>query len=115
MMLKSVLADITDLRLLMANGAGSKNLIRCLHDVNESLLSEVITILNPFDAAPKLISTDHRPTVYQAGMDLIWESNPCQLTQFLSSCLVTQLRVCYFCMECVGLSGRVGTYEQTMM
>lgn len=64
-MLKSVSLNIADMRALTANGDVSKNLMRCLADVNEQLLADVIKVLEPFDAATKQLSADRRPTMHQ--------------------------------------------------
>jgi hypothetical protein len=63
-MVKSISANIDDLRSLTAKGEGSKSLMRCLVDINEALLSEVIKVLEPFDSATKLLSADHKPTMH---------------------------------------------------
>ena len=66
-MLKSVSANLVDMRSLAASGEMGKNLMRHLVDINDLLLLDVIKILEPFDAATKLLSADHNPTMHRVA------------------------------------------------
>jgi len=63
-MLRSVSDNIVEMKTLAASSSTSKNLARCLVDVNEALLKDIIKVLEPFDSATKLLSADHRPTIH---------------------------------------------------
>jgi len=63
-MIKSVCDNIDDVRALAASGNVSKNLARGLVDVSESLLADIANVLAFFDAATKLLSDDHKPTLH---------------------------------------------------
>ena len=60
--LKSEVDD--EMKALATSSSISKNLARCLVDVNEALLKDIIKVLEPFDSATKLLSADHRPTIH---------------------------------------------------
>lgn len=63
-MLRSVSNNTVELKALVASTNTSKNLARCLVDVNEALITDIIKVLEPFDLATKLLSADHRPTIH---------------------------------------------------
>lgn len=63
-MLRSVSNNIVELKALATSTNTSKNLARCLVDVNEALITDIIKVLEPFDSATKLLSADHRPTIH---------------------------------------------------
>ena len=47
-----------------ATNGGNRNLLRLVVDLNDSLLQEVVQILEPFDMATKCLSTDKSPTMH---------------------------------------------------
>jgi len=64
-MTKSVAVNTEKLRQLAAD-SGDKKLQRHLLDLNEQLLSEVISVLEAFDTATKLLSVDKSPSLHLA-------------------------------------------------
>lgn len=63
-MLKSVSESMTQLRALSIAPKANKNLLHLLAEINDTVLSEVIAVLEPFDAATNLLSTDKRPSIH---------------------------------------------------
>jgi hypothetical protein len=64
--LKSFAANLEHLRSLnpsIALGV-NRNLLRLLVDINETLLNELVEVLEPFDTATKCLSTDSSPTIH---------------------------------------------------
>jgi hypothetical protein len=63
-MLKSVSMNLEDLRKLTSEVSANRKLRRQVADVNELLLADVITVLEPFDMATKMLSSDKSPTLH---------------------------------------------------
>jgi len=66
MMLKSVSANMERLKTLAGalSSDKAKDLQRALLDINEDLLADIITVLQPFDDATRLVSADKVPTIH---------------------------------------------------
>lgn len=62
--LKSISANLDDLRALTSDPTSNKNLLRLLADINESELGDLIKVLEPFDLATKCLSTDSKPSIH---------------------------------------------------
>ena len=62
-MLKSIHSNITDL-LTLAADKNDRSLQKSLLDVNEDLLGDLITTLDPFDSATRLVSADRVPSLH---------------------------------------------------
>jgi len=62
--LKSVSTNLDELHSLTSVPGGSRNLLRLVVYLNDSLLREVVQILEPFDTATKCLSTDKSPTMH---------------------------------------------------
>lgn len=64
--LKSVSSNLADLQIICISteDKGNRRLLRLLADIKESLLLEVISVLEPFDTATKCLSADKAPTVH---------------------------------------------------
>ena len=62
-MMESVAKNLEKLRQL-ANDDGDKKLQRFMLDVNDQLLADVIALLQPFDAATRMLSADKSPTLH---------------------------------------------------
>jgi hypothetical protein len=63
-MLKSVSMNLEDLRKLTSEASANRKLRRLVADINELLLADVITMLEPFDTATKMLSSDKSPTLH---------------------------------------------------
>ena len=58
-------SNLADLQVIsISTEGGNKRLLRLLADIKESLLLEVISVLEPFDTATKCLSADKAPTVH---------------------------------------------------
>ena len=62
-MMESLARNLGALRQI-ANEDGDKKLQRFLLDVNDQLLADVIAVLQPFDAATRMLSADKSPTLH---------------------------------------------------
>ena len=62
--LKSVADNIVHLRTLSADSNANKKLLRLMLEISEPLLNDVIKVLQPFDVATKLLSTNSQPSVH---------------------------------------------------
>jgi len=65
--LKSVSVNLADLQITSVSSGEDKTnrkLLRLLADINNSLLLEVIAVLEPFDTATKCLSSDSKPTLH---------------------------------------------------
>jgi hypothetical protein len=61
--LKSVLENLDELRTIASEKDANKNLIRLMCDIDEDLLGQVIGVLQPFDEATRVLSTDSSPSL----------------------------------------------------
>ena len=55
---------MTELQQLITEPRVNRNLLRMLADIPEGLLNDFITVLEPFDVATKLLSSDKKPTFH---------------------------------------------------
>ena len=65
--LKSVSVNLAQLQITSVTNSEDKTnrkLLRLLADIKESLLLEVIAVLEPFDTATKCLSSDTKPTLH---------------------------------------------------
>lgn len=62
--LKSVRTNLDQLRSLTSTVGINRNLLRMIVDLNDTLLGELVDILEPFDTATKCLSTDKEPTLH---------------------------------------------------
>ena len=62
--LKSVSANLDQLRSLTSVGGANRNLLRLVVDLNDTLLNELVSLLEPFDTATKCLSTDKSATLH---------------------------------------------------
>src|SRR5258706_13973436 len=60
-MLKSIDSNLPELKQLAAD---DKSLQKLLLDINEDLLTDIISVLEPFDQATRLVSADTVPTLH---------------------------------------------------
>jgi uncharacterized tellurite resistance protein B-like protein len=56
--------NLEDLRKSTSEASANRKLRRQVADVNELLLADVITVLEPFDTATKMLSSDKSPTLH---------------------------------------------------
>jgi len=61
--LKSIFLNLSQLRTLSVQQNTSKHLLRMLADINETLLSDTIQVLEAFDKATNCLSADKKPTI----------------------------------------------------
>lgn len=64
-MLESIKDNMAELQLMASNvSALNRGVARCVLDINEALLGEIIDVLSPFDRATRILSSDTKPTLH---------------------------------------------------
>ena len=91
--LKSVSINFTDLEMISigTDDKGNRRLLRLLADIKETLLREVIAILEPFDTATKCLSADKTVTVHLIVPTKV-QLMKCLMPTATDSSIVTQMK-----------------------